>query len=66
MRKRITHLVDGTPWIMIEFDKPGIPGVGDGFIGLTFREGVTFEQAKEIARELRENFQGMSHTQFLR
>lgn len=57
---------DGTPWVMVEFHEPGIPAVGDGFLGLTFREGITFERAQEIARELRDNFQGMSHTRFLK
>jgi hypothetical protein len=56
---------DGTPWIMIEQYAPGIPALKNGFIGLTLRPGVTFEQAKEIARELNENFEGISYTQFL-
>jgi hypothetical protein len=37
----------------------------NGFIGLTLRPGVSFERAKEIARELNENFEGVSYTQFL-
>lgn len=55
---------DGTPWIMVEFDEPGIPALDNGHIGLTFREGITFERAEEIAQELRNNFSGMSHTHF--
>lgn len=55
---------DGTPWVMVEFYEPGIPALSNGHIGLTFREGVTFEQAREITHALRDNFQGMSHTHF--
>ncbi len=55
---------DGTPWIMFEMDSPGLPALGDGFIGLRFRPDVTFEQAAEIARTLRDHFEGISHTRF--
>lgn len=56
---------DGTPWIMLERYDSGIPALGNGFIGFTLRPGVSFEQAKEIARELHEKFEGISYTQFL-
>ena len=56
---------DGTPWVMVEPYAPGIPALENGFIGLTLRPGVSFEQAKEIVRKLSENFEGVSYTQFL-
>lgn len=57
---------DGTPWIMVEPRRaPDNSLFTNGFIGLTLRPGVSFEQAKEIARELNENFEGISYTQFL-
>ncbi len=57
---------DGTPWIMVEpRHAPNNPLLKDGFIGLTLRPGVSLERAKEIARELSENFEGISYTQFL-
>ena len=57
---------DGTPWIMVEPRRtPNNSLLKNGFIGLTLCPGISFEQAKEIARELNENFEGISHTQFL-
>lgn len=57
---------DGTPWIMVEPHRaPDNLLLKNGFIGLTLRPGVSFERAKEIARELNENFEGVSYTQFL-
>jgi hypothetical protein len=50
---------------MVESYAPGIPALENGFIGLTLRSDVSFERAKEIARELCENFEGISYTQFL-
>ena len=55
---------DGTPWIMCEPYKPGLPVLGNGFLGLRFRDGVTFEQAKEIAEFLCDHFEGISYTWF--
>lgn len=57
---------DGEPWIMVEFDAPGIPALSNGFIGLTFRERVPIEEADRVARELRINFEGITHTHFER
>ncbi len=57
---------DGTPWIMVEpRSTSDIPLLKNGFIGLTLRPGISFKKAEEIARELRENFEGISYTQFL-
>ncbi len=57
---------DGTPWIMVEpRHTPGNPLLKNGFIGLTLRPGVSLRRAEEIARQLQENFEGVSYTQFL-
>lgn len=52
------------PWIMIETDRPGIPALGNGFLGLTFRPDVSFERAQEIAEQMRDYFEGISYTHF--
>ena len=54
----------GTPWIMCEADKPGLPALGDGYLGLRLRPEVTFEEAIEIAEYLDDRVEGISHTQF--
>jgi hypothetical protein len=54
---------DGTPWIMCEAYKPGLPALGDGYLGLRLRPEVTFEEAKEIAEYLDDHIEGISHTQ---
>jgi hypothetical protein len=55
---------DGTPWIMVEFYKPGIPALENGFIGLRFRERVAIEDAQKAAELLHNQFEGISHTHF--
>lgn len=57
---------DGSPFIMCEFHKPGIPALENGFIGFRFRPGATIEQAQEMADTLRDQFEGISHTHFER
>lgn len=57
---------DGTPWIMCEFYKPGIPALENGHIGFRFRERVTIEEAQEVASRMRDDFEGISHTHFER
>jgi hypothetical protein len=55
----------GTPWIMVNFDKPGLSCVkGNDFLGLTFSDGVTFKQAEEFKSLLRKMVKGMSLTKF--
>ncbi len=54
---------DGTPWLMANFHKPGLSCVkGNDFLGLEFRDGVTFEQAKEFRSTLHKIVKGMSLT----
>jgi hypothetical protein len=55
---------DGTPWIMCEVDKPGIPALDNGFIGFRFRERVSIERAQKVADTLHDQFEGISHTHF--
>jgi hypothetical protein len=57
---------DGTPFIMCEFDKPGIKALENGYIGFRFRERVTYEQAQKVVDMLRDQFEGISHTHFER
>jgi len=54
----------GEPWIMVNFDKPGLSCVGDNMLGLQFRDGVTFEQAEEFRSLLHKMMRGMSYTKF--
>lgn len=61
----VTEFGDGTPWIMCEAYQPGLPALSNGYLGLRLREGITFEQAREIAEYLRDRVAGISHTQFL-
>jgi hypothetical protein len=55
---------DGTPWIMIEFDQPGISALENGFLGMKFRPGITIRQAEQIAEKLCDQFAGISYTHF--
>jgi hypothetical protein len=57
---------NGTPWIMCEPYPPGLPALGDSFLGLHLRPGITIEQASEIAEYLRDHVEGISHTQLIR
>jgi hypothetical protein len=60
---------DGTalPWILIQVDAPGLKVLraGDAFLGLEFREGVTFEDAKRLAHEMDRLISGISCTKFV-
>ncbi|MHB1939178.1 MAG: hypothetical protein ACYCOR_21825 [Acidobacteriaceae bacterium] len=53
---------DGTPWLFAAFGKPGLSCVGDNMLGLQFRDGVTFEQAKEFRSLLHKMVKGISYT----
>jgi hypothetical protein len=54
---------EGTPWLMVNFDNPGLSCVrGNDFLGLEFRDGVTFEQASEFRSLLHKMVKGMSFT----
>jgi hypothetical protein len=54
----------GRPWIMCEADKPDLPALGHGYLGLRLRPELTFEEAIEIAEYLDDRVEGISHTQF--
>ena len=51
--------VDGTPWIEFGYFQPGVPALEVVRLGLTFRDDVTPEWAKETAEELYAMFQGL-------
>jgi hypothetical protein len=54
---------DGTPWLMVNFDRPGLSCIkGNDFLGLEFRDGVTFGQASECRSLLHKKVKGMSFT----
>jgi len=57
---------EGIPWIMCEPYQPGLPGIGDGFLGFRLRDGIEIREAEKIAEYLRDRIEGISHTQFLK
>jgi len=57
---------DGTPWVLVEPRGPTLPVLerGDGFLGLTFRDDVSFEEAQRFVQEMRKKLRGVSYTKF--
>jgi hypothetical protein len=57
----------GTPRVLLEVDEPGLPALqrGDSFLGLHFREGVTFEEARAFAHQMDRLLDSISHTTFI-
>ena len=54
---------DGRPWLMAELrDGEGLSVLGNGFIGIDFRDGVTLDQAEAIVRQMRPIVAGLSYT----
>jgi hypothetical protein len=59
----LKEFADGTPWLMANFDNPGLSCIkGNDFLGLEFRDGVTFDQAKEFRPMLHKMVKGISLT----
>jgi hypothetical protein len=59
----IKEFGDGTPWLMANFDAPGLSCIkGSDFLGLEFRDGVTFQQASEFRSLLHKMVKGVSFT----
>lgn len=58
---------DGLPWIWIRTDDPGLSVLkyGDAFLGLQFKSGVTFEDAKRLANEMDRMIEGIACTKFV-
>ena len=56
---------DGTPWIMLEPSRAGLPVLKNGFLGLTLREGIDKREAEKIAEFLNDRVKSISHTQFI-
>ena len=61
---KITEFGDGTPWIMLEPRDGNLAPFKNGFLGFDFREGITFEEAKEFARLMNEYLGDTAYTQF--
>lgn len=57
----------GQPWIMIEEELPGLPILkpGDAFLGLRFRDEVSFTDAQRFTSELRRMIDSISYTKFI-
>jgi hypothetical protein len=55
---------DGTFWITVSFDKPGLPTIGNGFIGFEFRKKMTVKEADDFSRLLRDTLGEISITRF--
>lgn len=51
---------------MCEPHGAGLPGIGDGFLGLTLQKGIGIREAEEIAEYLNDRIESISHTQFLK
>lgn len=58
---------NGEPWVIIEQDEPGLPVLkfGDAFLGLQFREGISFEEAKSFTLQLNRMLDVLSYTKFI-
>ena len=54
-------------WITIEEYAPGLPVLtaGNGHLGLVFREGVTFEEAKGMAAQMRRMLACLTYTKLI-
>jgi hypothetical protein len=62
---KVSEHSDGTPWIFLELRRsPNLPVLGDGFLGLDLRPGISFEEAKRIAAFLNEHIDCVSATTF--
>jgi hypothetical protein len=54
-------------WIWIEEGCPGLPVLvaGDAYLGLVFREGVTFEEAKDLTGRRHRMLAVLTYTKFI-
>jgi len=55
---------DGTSFIMLEPRSQGLPAIGDGMLTLQFRGDVSTRQAEELAQQLNDLVERVSHTRF--
>jgi hypothetical protein len=57
----------GQLWVLFEEGEPGLPVLkfGDAFLGLVFREGISFADAKQFTAEMRRKFDTLSFTKFV-
>lgn len=59
---------DGGPaWVLIEEDDPGLPVLraGNASLGLVFREGVSFEQARDFAKQMQQMLVRITYTKLI-
>ena len=58
---------ESIPWIWIQVDNPGLKVLkgGDAFLGLTCREGVTFEEIEALTKQMRDLLEGITCTKFI-
>ena len=54
---------DGTPFIRIELDAPGLKAMQGGFLSLELRDGRSIEEVKALAGLLNAQVGEISHTQ---
>lgn len=54
----------GTFWIGVTFDEPGLPSIGDGFIGLEFKKNMSMKEADDFTRLLTDTIGKVSITRF--
>ena len=54
----------GEPFIMLDVSGTELKAIGNGFLSLELRAGVTLEQAKELVERLNDLEEQISHTTF--
>jgi hypothetical protein len=54
-----------TWWLAIHTDKGWLPRIGDGFLGLQFKDNVTQEEAQAFEKMFDKMVAGVSYTEFL-
>lgn len=60
----IKQYADGTPWIMLEQSGENLSILDQGFLGLDFKEGISFEEAQKIAELLEDKIDTVKFTSF--
>jgi hypothetical protein len=55
---------DGEPFIMFDVSGTELKAIGNGFLSLELRGGVSLEQAKELVQRLNDLVEQISHTTF--
>jgi hypothetical protein len=58
----VKEYADGTPWIMAEPRRKQLSIFKNGFIGFDLRDGTSFEDAQQLAKEMTERITGITYT----